>query len=374
VGRLFLSPPDVGAAERAAVTAAVDSGWVAPVGPELEAFEADLAGVTGRRHAVALASGTAALFLALRELGVGPGDEVIVASLTFIGSVAPVVHLGATPVFVDADAASWTMAPSLLAEAVTPRTKVVVPVDLYGRCANHDAIGTALGAAASVGPPVVVIDDAAEAIGATVDGRPAGSFGQSAILSFNGNKIVTSSGGGALVTDDAAFAARTRHLATQAREPAPHYEHVEVGFNERLSNVSAAIGRAQLATLPERIERRRTIRARYEAGLGDLPGIGWNPVDDDRHRVNHWLTCITIDPGCGVTPESVRLALEAADVESRPVWKPMHRQPVFAGARAVLDGTSDRLFATGLCLPSGGAMTVEEQDRVIGVVREVWGT
>jgi dTDP-4-amino-4,6-dideoxygalactose transaminase len=368
VGRLYLSPPDLRDADREAVLAAFDSGWVAPAGPDLTALECDLAAVTGRHHVVALASGTAALFLVLRELGVGPGDEVVVASHTFVGSVGPVVHLGATPVFVDSDAATWTMSPSLLADALTPRTKVVIPVDLYGRCADHAAIASVV-----AGSGAIVVDDAAEAIGASVDGQPAGSAGEAAVLSFNGNKLVTSGGGGALVTDDEALAARVRYLATQARERAPHYEHVEIGFNERLSNLSAALGRSQLAALRDRVERRREIRARYEAALGDLPGLGWNPVDDDRHRVNHWLTCITVDPAAGPTPEKIRLALEDADVESRPVWKPMHLQPVFARARAVLDGTSDRLFATGLCLPSGGSMTDAEQDRVVDVVRAQWG-
>ena len=348
--------------------AAFDSGWVAPVGPDLAAFESDLAAATARDHAVALASGTAALFLALRELGVGPGDEVVVASHTFVGSVGPIVHVGATPVFVDSDVGSWTMSPALLADALTPRTKAVIPVDLYGRCAEHRAIAAVLECSAAV-----IVDDAAEAIGASVDGEPAGSAGFAAVLSFNGNKLVTSGGGGALVTDDRAFAARVRHLATQAREPAVHYEHAEVGFNERLSNLSAALGRAQLAAVADRIERRRQIRSRYEAGLGDLPGIGWNPVDDDRHRVNHWLTCITIDPAVGPAPEKVRLALEEADIESRPVWKPMHLQPVFAGARAVVDGTSERLFARGLCLPSGGSMSDADQDRVVDIVRAQWG-
>jgi dTDP-4-amino-4,6-dideoxygalactose transaminase len=203
-------------------------------------------------------------------------------------------------------------------------------------------------------------------------GVPAGGFGPAAVFSFNGNKLVTTSGGGAVVTDDATVAARIRHLATQAREPAPHYEHVEVGSNERLSNVLAAIGRAQLATLADRIARRRAIRRRYEAGLGDLPGIGWNPVDDERFTVNHWLTCITADADAGPTPEALRLALEAHDIESRPTWKPMHLQPVFADAPAVVDGTSASVFARGLCLPSGGSMAPAEQDRVIEIVREAW--
>jgi len=365
MGRGHLSAPDVGEAEVEAVTVAIRSGWVAPVGPDLDAFEAEVAAVAGRRHAVGLASGTAAIALALGELGVGAGDVVVASTFTFIGSIAGAVHRGATPVFVDCDD-SWNLSPELLARAVEQhRPKVVVAVDLYGRCVDLPAIED-LG--------VTLLEDAAEAVGASVDGRPAGSFGRAAAFSFNGNKLVTTSGGGALVTDDEHLARRVRHLATQAREPAPHYEHAEVGTNERLSNLLAAVGRAQLATLDDRIARRRAIRARYEQGLGDLPGIGWNPVDDDRHRVNHWLTCITIDPHAagGLAPEHLRLALDAADVEARPTWKPMHRQPVFAGAPTVLDGTSDHIFATGLCLPSGGSMTDAEQDRVIDVVRGAW--
>lgn len=366
---MFLSPPDVGPDEAAALVAAVESRWVAPVGPDLDAFEDEVAAAAGRRHAVGLASGTAAIGLALRELGVGPGDVVACSTFTFIGSIGPAVQLGATPLLVDADPATWNLSPELLERAVAAhRPKAAVVVDLYGRCADHDAIAPVLERHGTT-----LFEDAAEAVGAALDGRPAGSFGPAAAFSFNGNKLVTTSGGGALVTDDAHLAGRVRHLATQAREPAPHYEHAEVGTNERLSNLLAAVGRVQLRTLPERIERRRAIRRRYEAGLSDLPGIGWNPVDDERHAVNHWLTCITIDPATGLTPEAVRLALEAHDIETRPTWKPMHLQPVFAGAApAVLDGTSDRIFATGLCLPSGGNLDPADQERAIGIIRELW--
>lgn len=366
---MYLSAPDVGVDEAKALVAAVESGWVAPAGPDLDAFEAEVAEVAGRRFGVGLASGTAAIGLALRELGVGPGDVVACSTFTFIASIGPAVHLGATPVLVDCDD-SWNVSPELLAHAVaTHRPKAAVVVDLYGRCADLPAIAPALDRAG-----VVLLEDAAEAVGATVDGRRAGASGVAAALSFNGNKLITTSGGGALVTDDERLAARVRHLATQAREPVAHYEHREVGTNERLSNLLAAVGRVQLSTLADRIARRRAIRRRYQAGLGDLPGIGWNPVDDERHAVNHWLTCITVDPdAAGTTPEALRRALEAADVEARPTWKPMHLQPVFAGAPSVLDGTSDRIFATGLCLPSGGGMSNGDQERVIDVLRGAWG-
>jgi dTDP-4-amino-4,6-dideoxygalactose transaminase len=372
VGRIYLSPPDLRGGERERVLAAIDSGWVAPVGPDLDAFEEELAARCGRAHAVALSSGTAALHLALLELGVGPGDEVVVSTYTFAASANPVVYVGATPVFVDSERRTWNVSPDLLAEAVETRAragrppKAAVLVDLYGTPASWDRLLDVLDRHG-----VAAIDDATEALGAEVGGRSAGSFGVAAALSFNGNKLITTGGGGALVTDDEQLARRARYLSTQARQPVPHYEHVDIGFNYRLSNLLAAFGRAQLATLDDRMARRRQLRARYVEALGGLPGTGWNPVDVDG-RSNHWLTVLTVDPATGLTPESLRLALEAVDVESRPTWKPMHQQPVFAGAAAVLDGTSDELFATGLCLPSGSNMSDADQDRVIEVLLAAW--
>ena len=267
--------------------------------------------------------------------------------------------------FLDSDA-SWNLSPELLAEELDERRRLgrpmpaaAVVVDLYGRCADYARIEPLL---AEHGVPL--IEDAAESVGATVEGRAAGSFGDVGVLSFNGNKIITTSGGGALVVDDEAKAARYRHLATQAREPAPHYEHVEVGFNHRLSNLLAALGRPQLATLDARIERRRAIATAYREALADRPGVGFQP-ELAGHRPNHWLTCITIDPSTGTTRDTVMAALAADDIESRPTWKPMHLQPVFDGAPARVDGTSDALFATGLCLPSGSGLTEAEQVRVI---------
>lgn len=365
--RIYLSAPDVRGPERDALLAALDSGWVAPVGPDLDAFEAELADVTGRAHGVGLASGTAAIHLALRELGVGPGDEVLVSTFTFAGSAFPVVHCGATPVFIDSDATTWNLSPELLADELDERRRAgralpraAVVVDLYGACADYGRIAPIL-----AGHGIPLVEDAAEAIGATHQGRPAGSFGVVAVLSFNGNKLVTTSGGGALVTDDAAAAARFRHLATQAREPAAHYEHVEIGFNYRLSNLLAAFGRGQLAALTDRIERRRQIRRRYEETLAGVPGIAFHPVLDG-DEANHWLTCITVDPDVtGVTAEAIRVHLEGANIESRPTWKPMHLQPVFAGAPARVDGTAERLFRNGLCLPSGSGMADADLDRVV---------
>lgn len=366
MSRIFLSAPDVRTLEREALVAAVEGGWIAPVGPDLDAFETDLAAVTGRAHGVALTSGTAAIHLALHELGVGRGDEVLVSTFTFAGSAFPVLHAGATPVFVDSEAGTWNLSPDLLAGELAHRRragfalpKAAVVVDLYGQCADYDRLVPLLD-----DHGIVLIEDAAEAIGASYHGRPAGSFGRCAALSFNGNKLVTSSGGGALVCDDEVLAARYRHLATQAREPAAHYEHTEVGFNYRLSNLLAAFGRGQLATVADRIERRRGIRARYAELFASVAGVELNPIGPGQEP-NHWLTCITVDPEvAGWEADDLRRWLEADDIESRPTWKPMHLQPVFAGAPTVLDGTAERIFRTGLCLPSGSGMSDADLERI----------
>jgi dTDP-4-amino-4,6-dideoxygalactose transaminase len=373
--RIHLSAPDVRAAEREALLAALDSGWIAPVGPALDGFEAELAARTGRAHGVGLASGTAAIHLGLLELGVGPGDDVLVSTFTFAGSAFPVVHCGATPVLIDSEAVSWNLSPELLAEelddrrrAGRPMPKAAVVVDLYGQCAAYDRILPILD---EHGIPL--LEDAAEAIGATSHGRPAGSFGVAAALSFNGNKLITTSGGGALVCDDAELARHCRHLATQAREPGQHYEHAEIGFNYRLSNLLAAFGHGQLATLDERIRRRREIRDRYAAVFAGVDGVALNPIADGQEP-NHWLTCITVDPDrAGFSSESLRIHLEAADIESRPTWKPMHLQPVFAGAPCRVDGTSERIFLHGLCLPSGSGMDDADLDRVLTAVDQWLG-
>ncbi len=365
--RIHLSPPDLRGPERAAVLAALDSGWLAPVGPDLDAFEASLADLTGRAHAVGLASGTAALHLALRELGVGPGDDVLVSTFTFAGTVFPITYCGATPFLVDSEPDSWNLSPDLLAEELAERRrtgrvmpKAAVVVDLYGVCADYARIVPLLEE-----HEVPLVEDAAEAIGAARAGRAAGSFGHAGALSFNGNKLVTTSGGGALVTDEAVAAGRWRHLATQAREPGAHYEHAEVGFNYRLSNVLAALGRGQLADLGDRIARRRAIRERYAGAFAGCAGIALNPIPAEAEP-NHWLTCITVDPAvAGCSAPDLMAHLEAADIESRPTWRPMHRQPVFAEAPSRLDGTSDRIAATGLCLPSGSGLTDAELDRVV---------
>jgi dTDP-4-amino-4,6-dideoxygalactose transaminase len=374
MARIHLSPPDVGSLERELLLAAFDSNWIAPLGPHLDAFEAELANVAGVGHAAALSSGTAALHLGLRILGVGEGDEVLTATLTFAATANAIAYVGARPVFVDADPATWQLDPGLLAETLSDRARAgrlpaaVIAVDLYGQCADYDRI---LAVCAEYGVPV--IEDAAEALGATYRGRPAGSFGAMAAFSFNGNKIITTSGGGSLVSDDEAVVVAARHLATQARDPAPHYEHSTVGFNYRMSNLLAALGRAQLAGLADKVTARRATNAAYREALADLDGIAFMP-DADYGEPTSWLTCITIDPArFGATTGDVREHLAALDIEARPVWKPMHLQPVFADAEVVGGAVAADLFATGLCLPSGSSLTVAQRDRVIAAVRACQG-
>lgn len=363
--RIFLSAPDVRDLEVDAVVAAIESNWLAPVGPALNAFEGALAEATGRKHAIGLTSGTAALHLALLAAGARPGSRVYCSSLTFIGSASPIVHLGAHPVFIDSESHSWNIDPGLLRSALTDDAQhgrlpaAVVVVDLYGNCADYAEI-----VAACAEFEVPLIEDAAEALGATYRDAPAGSFGTSAILSFNGNKIITSSGGGALVTDDESVADRARYLSTQARQAAVHYEHTEIGFNYRMSNVLAALGHAQLTRLDERIERRTAIHARYTdffegvEGAEVLQAPQWGSS-------NHWLSCVTLTSPSGHGPSNVIAALDARNIESRPIWKPMHLQPVFADAETHLNGTAEHLFGAGMCLPSGSGMTDVELDRVI---------
>ncbi len=368
-GRIYLSPPDVGTAEREALLTAFDGGWIAPVGPDVDAFEAEVAAVAGVAHAAALSSGTAALHLALLLSGVVPGDEVVVPTLTFVATANAVGYLGATPVLVDSHPASWQIDPDLVVELLDRRAAqgrlpaAVVTVDLYGQCADAAPI-----AEACARHGVALIEDAAEALGARYRGRPAGSLAPIGIFSFNGNKVITTSGGGMLVADDEELVARARYLATQARQPAPHYEHTEAGFNYRLSNLLAALGRAQLATLDHRIARRRAIRARYLDALGGRPGVSFMPDADYGEPIN-WLTVAQIDPAAaGTDRETLRLALEAQDIEARPAWKPLHLQPLFAHHEHLGGAVAERIFDRGLCLPSGSSLTPADQDRVIDVL------
>lgn len=373
--RIYLSSPDVTQAEEDALVRAFRSGWIAPLGPEVNAFEAELAAYCGREHAVALSSGTAALHLALLTLGVERGDKVLTSTMTFAATANAIKYVGAEPVFVDADE-TGNMNPALLEEAFRTLTtegvqvKAVVPVDLLGKVVAHERIDAI---AATYGVPV--LSDAAESLGATRNGRPSGSFGVMAAVSFNGNKIMTTSGGGTLLTDDEATAKHIRYLATQARQPVVHYEHTDIGYNYRMSNLLAALGRAQLERLPEMIERRRLLRLHYRELFAAMPGVsifgepsgtdGGDTVD------NFWLSSILVDPVvAGFSAEDLRLALAAKNIEARPLWKPMHLQPVYSDARRFVDGTSERLFRNGLSLPSGSVLKPDHVERVDFVIAD----
>ncbi len=369
MARIYLSPPHVTGREAELVGEAIASNWIAPLGPQVDAFEAELSAVVGVEHAVALSSGTAALHLALVVLGIGPGDEVACSSFTFAASANAITYTGATPFFVDADESTWTLDPALLDRAITERrdagarVRAVVAVDLYGQCCDYDAL-----AAVCARHDVVLVQDAAESLGATYRGAPSGGQGALAAFSFNGNKIITTSGGGMLVSPSRDLVEHARKLSTQAREPVAHYEHTEVGFNYRMSNILAALGRAQLESLPERVATRRRIRDRYRELLDGAAGITFMP-EAPYGTTNAWLTCVVVDPAAfGIDREAVRLALEAQDIEARPLWKPMHLQPVFAGHPMFGGDVSARLFEQGLCLPSGSSLTDADQDRVVATM------
>lgn len=367
--RIFLSSPDVTQLEEDALVRAIRSGWIAPLGPEVDAFEQELADYCGRKYAVALSSGTAALHLGLLALGIGPGDLVLTSSMTFAATANAIVYTGAEPVFVDCDE-SGNMDPELLNEAFVAlenegkEVKAVVPVDLLGKVVQHvkiKEIADKYGA--------IVLSDAAESLGATRAGKPAAAYGVAAAVSFNGNKIMTTSGGGALLTDEKEIADKVRYLATQARQPVVHYEHTDIGYNYRLSNILAAMGRAQLSRLDSMIERRRQIRLFYRELFTGIPGVdifgepsgvdGGNTVD------NFWLTSILIEKEVsGFSSEDFRLALNNENIESRPLWKPMHLQPVFKKYRSFHAGEGQRLFETGLSLPSGSVLDENSMERI----------
>jgi dTDP-4-amino-4,6-dideoxygalactose transaminase len=371
VKRIYLSPPDVGASERDLLLDAFDSGWIAPLGPHVDAFEREFAIAIGVPHAVALSSGTAALHLALEIIGVPRGAEVITSTLTFAATANAICYVGASPVFIDVSPHTWTLDPDLLDEQLRKRAlagrqvAAVVSVDLYGQCTDYarvEAVCRQFG--------VPLIEDAAEALGATCMDRKAGAFGECAAFSFNGNKIITTSGGGMLVSHRQDVVERARHLSTQARQPLPHYEHQEVGYNYRLSNLLAAVGRGQLAKLDDKIARRRSIRDAYRAALERLPGVRVMP-EASYGMSNCWLTCVTIEPSLfGATREMVRQQLEARNIEARPVWKPMHLQPVFRHCHVAGGHVAASVFEHGLCLPSGSNLTPVEQADVISSIEE----
>ncbi|MFJ6303411.1 DegT/DnrJ/EryC1/StrS family aminotransferase [Pseudarthrobacter oxydans] len=369
--RLYLSSPDVGDLEEKYLLEAFRSGWIAPLGPDVDAFEREMAERVGVREAVALSSGTAALHLALVGHGVGAGDVVVTSTMTFAATSNAIRYVGAEPYFIDSEPDTGNMDPALLQRALKNlaadgvKVAAVVPVDLLGKAANYTEICSA---ADQYGLPVIA--DAAESLGASHAGKKAGAWGDTAVLSFNGNKIMTTSGGGMLLTNDEAFAARTRYLATQARQPVAHYEHTEVGYNYRLSNLLAALGRAQLSRLDEMIERRRAVRSFYRDLFSEVPGVrifgGCNDDDD-----NFWLTSIEVDSTtAGWSAADLRKWLDKENIESRPLWKPMHLQPVFSDKSSLLNGVSQRLFETGLTLPSGSVLQSDDLKRVACSVRE----
>ena len=372
--RIWLSPPHLDGRERELILEAFDSNWITTLGPQVDAFEKEISLKVGVPYAAALSSGTAAIHLALLMLGVKQGDEVITSTFTFSATANAITYCGATPVFIDSNRSTWNMDPDLLneeLESCARRGKLpraIVVVDLYGQCADYDPI---LAAAAKYGVPVV--EDAAEALGATYRGRHAGDFGEMGILSFNGNKIITTSGGGMLLSRKKEYIDRAKFLSTQARDSAPHYQHSHIGYNYRLSNILAALGRGQLENLDKKLGRRREINSLYRRAFSDIPGIDFMPIAS-YGEPNYWLTCITVDNSLiSATPEKLRVALEKENIESRPLWKPMHLQPVFQSRRAVGGKVTEDLFNTGLCLPSGSGMSDDELNRVADVVRNTLG-
>jgi pyridoxal phosphate-dependent aminotransferase EpsN len=368
--RIYLSPPDIRPHDHTALDEVLTSNWVAPVGPHLEGFETALAKHADRKYAVALNSGTAALHLALQILNVLPGDTVICPTLTFAASANPICYCGADPVFVDSEPHTWNMDPVLLELELGERAasgdlpKAVVVVHLYGQCAE---MGPILAVCERYGVPVV--EDAAEALGATYKGRPAGSMGAFSFFSFNGNKIITTSGGGMLLANKGSWIERAHFLATQAKEPVAHYEHREVGYNYRMSNLLAGLGLSQLGDLDRRIAVKRAHFEAYRDALSELPGVSFMPIVDP-DAANYWLTCFTVAPVAGGSSrDQILLALAEADIEGRPLWKPLHMQPVFEGCGFIGGDCAEGLFANGLCLPSGSAMSVKDRTKVIQIVR-----
>lgn len=370
--RIFLSAPHMGGTEREFVSRAFDSNWIAPVGPDIDAFEQEIVNYTSASYAGAVISGTAAIHLALMLLNIEQSDEVICSSFTFAGSVFPVLYGGATPVFVDSEESSWNMDPNLLESAIKKsikkgkKPKAIILVHLYGQSADIDPIMAIAGRY-----EIPLIEDAAESMGGLYKGKHTGTFGRFGIFSFNGNKIITTSGGGVLVGKNSEDIERARYLATQARSPAVHYEHTCVGYNYRMSNIVAAIGRGQLSVLDQRVERKRAIFERYRSALEEIDGVGFMP-EPVWSRSNRWLTCITLNPAkIKKTHEELRLALESENIESRPLWKPMHLQPVFSHYPAFTNSVSETLFQRGLCLPSGTGMSDDDLTRTIDTVRSV---
>ena len=367
--KIWLSSPHMGGTEQKYVQEAFDTNWVAPLGPNVNGFEKDLATYVGEdSHVAALSSGTAALHLGLILLGVKPGDEVICQTMTFSASANPIAYLGAIPVFVDSEMETWNMCPQALEEAIKDRIaqgkkpKVILPVHLYGMPANMEAI-----MAVANHYEIPVLEDAAEALGSSIDGQMCGTFGEMACLSFNGNKIITTSGGGALVAKQKEHVEKVVFLATQARDDAPHYQHSEIGYNYRMSNIVAGIGRGQMEVLDAHIQNRRSNFEYYKEAFADIEAISF-VEEPEGYISNRWLSTILVDPNSGITRETIRFALEEVNIESRPLWKPMHLQPVFAESPFYGDGTAEKLFNDGLCLPSGSNLNEEDLERVVKTI------
>ncbi len=376
--KIWLSSPHIGSTELQYVNEAFATNWIAPLGPHVNAFEQGLQEQTQTKHAAALSSGTSAIHLALILLGVKSGDNVFCQSITFSASANPIAYQGATPVFIDSERDTWNMDPDLLKIALQEASlngklpKAIIPVHLYGMPAKMNEI---ISIANEYGVPV--IEDAAEALGANFNGKPCGSFGTFGVLSFNGNKIITTSGGGALLSEDAEMIEKARFLSTQARDVAPHYQHTHIGYNYRMSNVLAGIGRGQLEVLNDRVESRRNNFEMYRQYFSKLNKKGFEiqfQEESEGYFSNRWLTCIVVDPtkNNGLTREVIRLAMEAENIETRPLWKPMHQQPVFASVKNYLNGVSDYLFENGLCLPSGSNLMEEEFSRIFNCLDTIF--
>jgi dTDP-4-amino-4,6-dideoxygalactose transaminase len=372
MNRIYLSPPHMSGNEEKLVAEAFRSNWIAPLGPMVDAFEREVCEYIGVGYGTALSSGTAALHLAIIISDVQGGDQVICPTLTFSATANAITYVGARPVFIDCDLKTWNLDPDLLEGELSDRassgrkTAAVIAVDLYGQCADYSRIGRICR-----DHDVPLIEDAAEALGATCQGKKAGSFGKMAVFSFNGNKIITTSGGGMLVSKEKALIDKARYLSTQARDPAPHYQHSSVGYNYRMSNLLAAVGRGQLKVVNKRIAARRRVFDDYRIGLRECTGISFMP-EAEYGTGNRWLTCIIVEPReFGATREDIRLALERENIESRPIWKPMHMQPVFKDCHTRGGKVAEEIFEKGLCLPSGSALTTDEQQRVIDVILKI---
>jgi dTDP-4-amino-4,6-dideoxygalactose transaminase len=371
--RIWLSSPHMSGNEINYVQEAFNTNWVAPLGPNVDGFEGDLQNFTSAKYAAALSSGTAALHLALILAGVRAGDYVICQSMTFSASANPIVYLGAIPVFVDSEPDTWNISPKLLEEAIEfcisqgKKPKSIIPVHLYGMPAKMNEI-----VAIAEKYDIVIIEDAAESLGSTYKGIATGTYGDMGVLSFNGNKIITTSGGGALISNIGDYITSARFLATQARDDAPHYQHSQIGYNYRMSNILAGLGRGQMEVLPDRVNQRRAINRWYHSFLGNIKGVSFQSEPDDDYFSNFWLTAIAIDPIIsGISREEVRLKLLEDNIESRPLWKPMHLQPIFQNTLFFGDGTSESLFDQGLCLPSGSNLSADEKERIRQSLLEV---